>query len=233
MKPYYSHLASTPPSTTTNPNNAAQTTATTPLVLYLIYRLDQNLPLPASPFAMTKLQRRNRGAASRFAKFNNLFDSGVFDAVSITDANGHRIYGSRFTNKINNDCTTNAIYKSQFIALGFGDKNGLLTYVPTVLQVSTRVFLCLAASIPFLQVFLRDIHQACTQSETLLFRPIFLRPPPDLCIPAGHVLRVLRPASRLPESGVYWYCSYHGHNTNRLEMTPTMQNTLLLFTTKA
>ena len=51
---------------------------------------------------------------------------------------------------------------------------------PTIQRVSQRLILCLAVSIQGLNIYLRDISQAYTQSHTFLVRDFYVRPPQEL-----------------------------------------------------
>lgn len=85
-----------------------------------------------------------------------------------------------------------AFYKSRPVVPGFADKtHGILMHVPTVLRVYQCTLICMAPMVPNLKGFVRNVHQAYTQSEILLKRDVFIRPPANLDIPKDYVLRVL------------------------------------------
>jgi len=58
-------------------------------------------------------------------------------------------------------------------------------------------------------LYLRDILQAYVQSNTYLSRDIFIRPPLELNLQLGIILRVVKPLYGVPEAGNYWFKTYY------------------------
>lgn len=67
--------------------------------------------------------------------------------------------------------------------------------------------------------FLRDITQAYVQSDSTLERDVYLKPPPEMNLPPGSVLKVMKPLYGIPESGLHWYLTYLHYHLERIGMT--------------
>lgn len=170
-------------------------------------------------------------SASRNIEFNGLIERGVFTLVPESMANGLRIYGSRFVDQVKNEGKPSAYNKSRLVVQAYGDHNhGLLTHAPTVQRVSQRLLLIICAMDNNLTLFTRDISQAYVQSETRTQRPIFVRPPSQLNIPRGTVLRVERPLYGIPEAGLHWFRTYHNHHKKKLALRPSIHDPCFLYT---
>src|SRR5467141_669896 len=78
--------------------------------------------------------------------------------------------------------TPKSYEKSRLVVQAYNDndKNTVFTQSPTIQRVSQRLILCLAVSIQGLNIYLRDISQAYTQSHTFLVRDFYVRPPQEL-----------------------------------------------------
>lgn len=87
----------------------------------------------------------------------------------------------------------------------------------------------IAASIPKLSSYTRDITQAYAQSCTALEREMSLRPPAEMNFAPDSVLKVIRPSYGIQESGIYWYLTYGGHHINNISMVPSRADHCLLF----
>ena len=77
---------------------------------------------------------------------------------------------------------------------------------PTIQQVSQRLILALTSTLQKknkkpLSLYLRDISQAYVQSCMLLSKDFYIRPPPELGLLTGTVLRVVQPLYGVPEAG--------------------------------
>jgi hypothetical protein len=83
--------------------------------------------------------------------------------------------------------------------------------------VSQRLILCLALYAN-LDIHIRDITQAYTQSKSQLVRDFYVRPPQELDLPEGMLLKVLLPLYRVPEAGTHWFRTYHTHHTDKLKL---------------
>jgi hypothetical protein len=170
---------------------------------------------------------------SRETELNGLLNNGVFEIVTADDVPPTaRIFNSRFVDTIKNAGTPQAFEKSRLVVQAYKDdeKKGVLTQAPTIQRASQRLLLSLAASIPELEVHLRDISQAYTQSETNLARDFFVRPPKELQMPGELLWKVLRPLYGVPEAGTHWFRTYHNHHLTRLGMSQSSYDPCLLFT---
>ena len=95
----------------------------------------------------------------------------------------------------------------------------MLTQTPTIQRAGQRLVLSYG-----LKVYMRDISQAYTQPETNLARNFFIRPPKELNLPDGLLLKVLHPlytGSAPIAAAVY---------ISRLEMKQSYYGPCLLFT---
>ena len=131
--------------------------------------------------------------------------------------------------------TPEAYEKSRLVVQAYNDndKNTVLTQSPTIQRVSQRLILCLAVSIQGLDIYLRDISQAYTQSHTFLVRDFYVRPPQELNLPPGVLLKVLRLLYGIPEAGTHWFRTYHSHHTEKLKLQQASYDPCLLFTAKS
>jgi hypothetical protein len=82
-----------------------------------------------------------------------------------------------------------------------------------------------------LNICTRDITQAYTQSKSQLARDFYVRPPQELDLPDGILLKVLLPLYRVPEAGTHWFRTYHDHHTSKLGLQQLSYDPCLLFTT--
>jgi hypothetical protein len=173
---------------------------------------------------------------SRRKELNGLLESGVFEVVNITDIpQGIRIFNSRFVNEIKNPGTTSAFEKSRLVVQAYKDteKDIVLTQSPTIQRVSQRLILALTGILhnDNLSLYLQDITQAYTQSKTQLNRDLFVRPPTELKLTGGSILRVVKPLYGVPEAGNHWYNTYHSHHIQKLHMNQSTYDPCLLYTT--
>jgi hypothetical protein len=178
---------------------------------------------PPSPFT-----------TSRHKELNGLLESGVFEVVDITDIpQGIRIFNSRFVDEIKNPSTTSAFEKSRLVVQAYKDteKDIVLTQSPTIQRVSQRLILTITAILPGYSLYLRDITQAYTQSKTQLNRDFFVRPPTELKLTRGSILRVIKPLYGVPEAGNHWYNTYHSHHIQKLHMNQSTYDPCLLYIT--
>ena len=143
---------------------------------------------------------------SRKKKINDLFEKSCFEIVSISDVpHGTRIFNSRFVDEIKNIGTVDAYEKSRLVMQTYNDdgKAEVLTQTPTIQRMSQRFILTLAANMSHLNLFLRDISQAYVQSTTSLARKFFIRPPIELGLREGTILKIIKPLYEIPEAGTH------------------------------
>ena len=171
---------------------------------------------------------------ARDKEIKGLLARGTFTVVPASDAAGQRIYGGRFVDEVKEAGTPHAYEKSRFVVQGFNDRDhGLLTHAPTVHRASQRICLALCAQDPSFRLFSRDISQAYLQSKTAIQRDIFVRPPVEMDLPAGKLLRVDRALYGIAEAGMHWFETYHSHHTDVLGMIPAAYDPCLLHTPQA
>lgn len=104
-----------------------------------------------------------------------------------------------------------------------------MTYALTVQRISHRLLLCLSSRDKSLLIFLRDITQAFIQSGSFIQRRIFVEPPFSLKLGPNSLLHVVKPLYGLPESGLYWFETYHQNHTDNTEMKHAVVDMCFLF----
>jgi hypothetical protein len=164
-----------------------------------------------------------------------LLERGVFAIINEADIpKDTRIFNSRFVDEIKNSGTADAYEKSRLVVQAYDDqdKSLILTQSPTIQRVSQRIILALAPTLmnnKDLALYSRDITQAYTQSLTTLNRDFFIRPPSDLGLQPGSILKVLKPLYGIPEAGNHWFNTYHQYHTHDLKLTQSTYDPCLLF----
>lgn len=63
-----------------------------------------------------------------------------------------------------------------------------------------------------------DITQKYIQSIAFLARGVDIHPPSKTSVETGHVLKVVEPLYRIPESGLYWNLTYTTHQIEKIDM---------------
>ena len=110
-------------------------------------------------------------------------------------------------------------------------KKEILTQSPTIQRASQRILFGLAPSLCSngMNICLRDISQAYTQSSTHLSREVFIKPPGELSLLNNIMLKIIRPLYGLAEAGTHWFHTYHNHHVEKLNMiTSTFDPCLLI-----
>src|SRR6266702_5901723 len=79
-------------------------------------------------------------------------------------------------------------------------------------------------------LYLRDISQAYMQSSTYLSKDIFIRPPHELNLQPGTILRVLKPLYKVPEARNHWFKTYHQYHISKLKTEQSTYDPCLLYT---
>jgi hypothetical protein len=200
---------------------------------------------PAERLVVAPIQEKEPFAAapfegSRIKEVKGLVDKGVFDVVKTSEIpQGTRIFNARFVDEVKNKGTDKEFNKSRLVVQAYNDanKHEVLTESPTLTRASQRLVICMAAILmDSADLFLRDITQAYVQSTTLLNRPFFIIPPPELAtelgLKPGFVVKVIRPLYGVPEAGNHWYKTYLAHHTDELSMQQSTYDPCLLFSTK-
>lgn len=71
------------------------------------------------------------------------------------------------------------------------------------------------------KLWAHDITQAYLQSDSPLVRNVYIKPPPELRMPKGRVLRLIKPLYGLADSGDYWGSTSSRHHQMDLGMRNT------------
>lgn len=141
---------------------------------------------------------------SRLEEIKALQNVGCFEVVPRGDAEGHRLYHPKFVDKVKPSWEK----RSRLC-------DGLFTAAPTIKRLSIRLLLCLATSFGF-QLSTRDVTKAFSMPKTPLRRPVYLRPPPEMGLPKGFVLKVVKPLYGMPESPIHWFKTYTDFFTHNM-----------------
>jgi hypothetical protein len=170
--------------------------------------------------------------SSRQKELDGLIKRGVFEFIRKTDApDNARIFNSRFVDHVKLEGTPKAYEKSRLVVQAYKDdgKKAVLTQSPTIQRVSQRLILCLALYAD-LDIHVRDITQAYTQSKSQLARDFYVKPPQELNLPEGMLLKVLLPLYGVPEAGTHWFHTYHNHHIDNLKLQQSSYDACFLFT---
>jgi hypothetical protein len=129
-----------------------------------------------------------------------------------------RVFKSRIVNEIKSKATDFPYEKFRLIIQGYSDegKVTVLTQSPIIQRFSQRVILAVAAALrkAGMQLWLRDITQAYTQSERPLQRTILAELPEQLrqLHPEGTIMVIIKPLYGIAEAGAYWWAIYFKHH---------------------
>ena len=168
--------------------------------------------------------------SSRLSELEGLVKDGTFVPIHERDIVGSpRIFGSRFVDELKK-VGDGLKKKSRLVAQNYADEHAgyIPTKAPTVQRFSQRIALCIAASLPKMDLYTRDITQAYIQSHTELEREVYIKAPPELGLAPGYVLKVVKPLYGIPESGLHWYLTYLTHHLENLGMTRTKADPCVL-----
>jgi hypothetical protein len=169
-------------------------------------------------------------SSSRLKELEGLLNNHVFEVVDARDVPANaRVFGTRFVDSMKNEGTDKAFEKSRLVVQAFNDpgKETILTQAPTIQRSSQRLVLVVSLILG-ISIYLRDISQAYTQSETLLNREIYARAPPEMKLPHSTLIRIRSPLYGIPEAGTHWYKTYHRHHTEKLRMKASTYDPCLL-----
>lgn len=207
------------------PARFRQNTADISILLQESSETFENAPVPTPSFK-----------DSRQKELNGLLEKGVFEVVDMTHVpQGVRIFNSRFVDEVKHAGTDKAFEKSRLVVQAYHDyeKDLVLTQSPTIQRVSQRLVLALSAILrqeKSASLYLRDISQAYVQSETCLNRDFFVRPPRELQLKDGLILKVIKPLYGVPEAGNHWFNTYHRYHVQKLQMKESTYDPCLLYT---
>jgi Reverse transcriptase (RNA-dependent DNA polymerase) len=140
-----------------------------------------------------------------------LLSRDVFELVSenAVPVNSN-IMGSKFHLVVKNSETTQPVCKVRLVVFGHMDaeKGRILSEAPTVSQMSIRTVISLSV-VNGWPIWSPDIRQAFLQSESLLSRTIYMRPPRQLQASyKGQLMRLKKPLYGIVEAPSYWYDTY-------------------------
>lgn len=196
------------------------------LALAAKLRLDGIITTPGDPFEESDAK-----------EINDLVGRGVFSFELFNQHNHgrHRIFKSRMVREIKAK-STKPYEKSRLVIQGYNDqgKEAILTQSPTIQRASQRLITAIAPALlaTEMSLELRDITQAYPQAQTNLFRTILAHLPYELQTkyPEGTIIRVIKPLYGIPEAGVHWFATYHGHHIRELNMVTSTYDPCLLIT---
>ncbi|KAI1000167.1 hypothetical protein K3495_g8030 [Podosphaera aphanis] len=177
-------------------------------------------------------ERTSSTTPSSLKELNGLLDRGVFEIV---DKNcipkNARLFGSRFVDTVKNQGTEKAFEKSRLVVQAYNDnlKKILLTQSPTIQRSSQRLALSWFGALPDVNIYLRDISKAYTQSKSILARDYFIRAPEEMGLPSNIVLKVVLSLYGIPEAGTHWFYTYQKHYIDKLNMKLSTFDPCLLF----
>lgn len=172
---------------------------------------------------------------AKLNELKGLVDDGTFEVVKESDIpTGTRIFNSRFIDELKK-ADKGLRLKSRLIAQTYGDEEAasIATKSPTMQRFAQRVMMSIAASQKSMTLYTRDITQAYVQSRTKIERTVHLRPPMEMGLSEGVVLKVVKPLYGIPESGLHWYLTYLEHHMTKLGMRRSRTDPCLLLGTDA
>jgi hypothetical protein len=106
---------------------------------------------------------------------------------------------------------------------------------PTIQRASQRLIFSIAPSLATrgIRLWLRDVTQAYTQSNTPLQRLILAKLPKELRnrYPAGIIMVIVKPLYGVAKAGAYWFVTYFKHHIEQLRMAISTYDPCLLVTT--
>lgn len=141
-------------------------------------------------------------------------DLGCFQVVDKTESGGHRLYMPTFVDKVR---STGEKKSRLCVAACNGQDHGLLTGVPTVKRMYLRLLSAIAVSAE-IGLFTRDVSKAFVQSDSTLQLPVYMQPLKEMPVPAGKILKVVKPLYVMPESPMHWYKTYLAYHRIQLGM---------------
>ena len=192
-------------------------------------RRDGIITTPGAPFEQ-----------SDAAEINSLLVDGVLEPIQYDSMkhDGTRLFKSRLVREVKGKTTSKPYEKSRLVVQGYNDaeKMAILTQAPTIQRCSQRLLLAITPALRKvgMQVMLRDITQAYTQSKTELNRTVLCKLPLELenRYPDGTILRVVKPLYGLAEAGNHWFATYSDHHKEKLGMETSSYDACLLITKK-
>lgn len=182
--------------------------------------------------ASTNVNASTDFSDSRMDEINNLKKRQVFDVVErSTVPSKSRIYGCRFVDNVKKNGKGEEYNRSRLVAQNFRDKEALniMTKSPTVSRLGQRIAVATATLFPEHQSYIRDVSQAYVQSETVLNRALYLKPPEEMQLPDDKLLLVKKSLYGISESGLHWFTTYHKHHRERINMEEARGDKCVLY----
>lgn len=171
---------------------------------------------------------------SRKKEWAGLMDRNTFKvADEHTIPKRTRIFAKRFVDALKT-VDGRTYEKSCMVCRIFNDKDasGVPTKSLTVTRLGFRTAVSLGTMFPEYTPYLRDISQACEQSNGELGRLVYLRPLSKMGIPEGKVLQAVKPLNGIPEADLYWFITYSNHHKTELHMIPISYDLCVLYRRK-
>lgn len=118
--------------------------------------------------------------------------------------------------------TNNSPSMAEIVAAWNYQHDGLFTSAPTINRISHRLRLAVSVSARF-DLFTRDVTKAFVNSKTSLRRAVYLRPPSEMNLEKGKVLKVDNPLYGIPEAPIHWFKMYLNFHRDgfKMEQVPT------------
>ena len=191
-------------------------------------RKDGVITTPGEPFERSQQQ-----------EIEGLIAQGVFEFIPYdhTKHLGVRLFNSRLVNEVKGKATATPYEKSRLVIQAYNDegKELILTQSPTIQRASQRVLLALTPSLAKqgIQLYLRDVTQAYTQSTTMLNRLILANLPKEMRHQylEGTIMVVRKPLYGILEAGTHWWATYYKHHKDKLSMVTSTYDPCLLIST--
>ncbi|CCU76925.1 integrase and RNaseH domain-containing protein [Blumeria hordei DH14] len=177
--------------------------------------------------------------ASDKQEIDSLIEKGVFKFEKF-DTNKHgstRIFKSRIVREVKGKTSITPYEKSRLVIQGYNNrgKKIILTQSPTIQQASQRLIIALTPTLQKqqMELWLRDISQAYTQSTTKLNRVVLAELPIEIkhLYPLDTIMVIIKPLYGIAEAGTHWSATYNKHHREKLLMSTSTYDPCLLLTT--
>lgn len=158
---------------------------------------------------------------AKLTEIHNLLKRGTFKAVLSEEIpQDATVLNGRFVLAIKSTVDGKTICKARYVIGGHRDKfkRFIVHSLSTIQPHSVRLLLSLALIFDF-EVWSSDVKQAYLQSMAKMYRDVYIRnPTEEFELPAGFVLKLLKPLYGLCDSGDLWYETLEFHHKQELNM---------------